>query len=127
VRKVAPLRRHLAGCDAWITGQRRDQSAGTRARVPVVEIDTTFSTGHRPLLKYNPLAAWSSAQVWEYIRANDVPYNPLHERGYASIGCEPCSRAVLPNQHERDGRWWWEQGADKECGLHAGNLRAVGS
>ncbi len=124
-RKVAPLRRKLATLDAWITGQRRDQSVGTRTEIAVVELDGAFSSPERPLVKFNPLAAWSSARVWEYIRANDVPYNPLHERGYVSIGCEPCTRAVLPNQHEREGRWWWESSADKECGLHAANLRVA--
>jgi phosphoadenosine phosphosulfate reductase len=125
VRKVAPLKRKLAGLDAWITGQRRDQSIGTRGEVAVVELDAAFSTEVRPLVKFNPLAAWSSAAVWDYIRANEVPYNPLHARGFTSIGCEPCTRAVLPNQHEREGRWWWENAADKECGLHAANLRVV--
>jgi phosphoadenosine phosphosulfate reductase len=125
VRKVAPLKRKLAGLDAWITGQRRDQSLDTRSDVAVVEIDAAFSTEARPLVKFNPLADWSSAAVWDYIRANDVPYNPLHARGFVSIGCAPCTREVLPNQHEREGRWWWEAAADKECGLHAANLRVV--
>ena len=125
VRKVAPLRRKLAGLDAWITGQRRDQSVGTRGQLEVVERDGAFSTPERDLVKFNPLAAWSSADVWSYIRANDVPWNPLHARGFVSIGCEPCTRPVLPNQHEREGRWWWEDAADKECGLHAANLRVV--
>ncbi len=121
VRKVAPLRRKLATLDAWITGQRRDQSPGTRAAIPVIEEDGAFSTQDHPLMKINPLAGWSSSQVWDYIRRNDVPYNPLHEQGYVSIGCEPCTRAVLPNQHEREGRWWWEDQTSKECGLHASN------
>ncbi|ROR34375.1 phosphoadenylyl-sulfate reductase [Inmirania thermothiophila] len=125
VRKVAPLRRRLAGLDAWVTGQRRDQSP-TRAAVPVVELDAAFSQPDRPLVKVNPLAEWSSAQVWAYIRAHDVPYNALHARGYVSIGCEPCTRPVLPHQHEREGRWWWEDAREKECGLHAGNLAANG-
>ncbi|MDX1593339.1 MAG: phosphoadenylyl-sulfate reductase [Gammaproteobacteria bacterium] len=125
VRKVAPLRRKLATLDAWVTGQRRDQSLGTRNELAVVELDGAFSTPERALVKFNPLANWSSADVWNYIRANEVPYNPLHARGFTSIGCEPCTRPVLPNQHEREGRWWWENPADKECGLHAANLRAV--
>jgi len=104
VNAKAPLRRKLAGLDAWITGQRRDQSVGTRTDVAVVELDGAFSTPERPLVKFNPLASWSSAQVWDYIRANDVPYNSLHAQGFTSIGCEPCTRAVLPNQHEREGR-----------------------
>jgi phosphoadenosine phosphosulfate reductase len=88
-----------------------------------VQIDTTFSTVEHQLVKFNPLLNWSSAQVWDYIEAYQVPYNELHEKGYTSIGCEPCTRDVLPNQHERAGRWWWELDAKKECGLHAGNLK----
>jgi phosphoadenosine phosphosulfate reductase len=124
VRKVAPLRRKLSTLDAWITGQRRDQSVGTRTEVPVIQDDPSFSSPEHRLLKFNPLAGWSSAQVWEYIRSNAVPYNELHAKGFTSIGCEPCTRSVLPNQHEREGRWWWENTADKECGLHAGNVAA---
>ena len=122
IRKVAPLRRKLATLDAWITGQRRDQSPGTRANVPVVEKDNAFSNAEHTLYKFNPLANWTSAQVWHYIRENDVPFNELHNKGYISIGCEPCTRPVLPNQHEREGRWWWEDETIKECGLHSGNL-----
>jgi phosphoadenosine phosphosulfate reductase len=122
VRKVVPLRRKLSGLDAWITGQREDQSTGTRQDLPVIQYDAAFSTPEHPLIKFNPLARWSSAQVWDYIRRNGVPYNPLHEQGYISIGCEPCTRAVLPAQHEREGRWWWEDAAFKECGLHAANI-----
>lgn len=121
IRKVEPLRRALATLEAWVTGQRRDQSPGTRAQVPVVQVDPTFSFNGRKLIKFNPLANWTSEQVWAYIRENDVPYNPLHERGFMSIGCEPCTRPVLPGQHEREGRWWWEDETKKECGLHAGN------
>jgi phosphoadenosine phosphosulfate reductase len=124
IRKVEPLRRALASLDAWVTGQRRDQSPGTRALVPVIQADPTFqSNGHR-LIKFNPLANWTSQQVWAYIRDNNAPFNPLHERGFISIGCEPCTRAVLPGQHERAGRWWWEEETQKECGLHAGNAQA---
>lgn len=123
VRKVAPLRRKLGTLDAWITGQRKDQSPGTRNHVPVAENDQAFGTADNPLVKFNPLANWSSAQVWEFIRMFDVPYNELHEKGFTSIGCEPCTRPVLPNQHEREGRWWWEEATHKECGLHAGNLK----
>ncbi len=122
IRKVEPLMRALGPLSAWITGQRRDQSPGTRAAVPVVQLDRTFGTPDRPLVKFNPLSAWSSRQVWDYIRANDVPYNELHERGFISIGCEPCTRPTLPGQHERAGRWWWEEETKKECGLHAGNV-----
>jgi phosphoadenosine phosphosulfate reductase len=123
IRKVMPLRRKLATLDAWITGQRKDQSPSTRASVPVIQDDTAFSTADHRVVKLNPLASWSSADVWRYIRTNDVPYNELHEQGFVSIGCEPCTRAVLPNQHEREGRWWWEEATIKECGLHAGNLK----
>ncbi len=124
VRKVAPLRRKLSTLNAWITGQRRDQSVGTRTEVPVIQDDPSFSSPEHRLVKFNPLAGWSSAQVWEYIRSNAVPYNELHAKGFTSIGCEPCTRSVLPNQHEREGRWWWENAAEKECGLHAGNVAA---
>jgi phosphoadenosine phosphosulfate reductase len=119
VRKVAPLRRKLSTLSAWVTGQRKDQSPSTRAGVPVIQADGAFSTETNSLIKYNPLANWSSEEVWLYIRAFDVPYNPLHERGFISIGCEPCTRPVLPNQHEREGRWWWEEATKKECGLHS--------
>jgi phosphoadenosine phosphosulfate reductase len=117
IRKVAPLRRKLATVNAWITGQRKDQSP-TRADVPVVQADGGFSTPDNELVKFNPLANWSSTDVWMYIRSYDVPYNALHERGFVSIGCEPCTRATLPQQHEREGRWWWEEASKKECGLH---------
>jgi phosphoadenosine phosphosulfate reductase len=121
IRKVLPLRRKLLTLDAWITGQRKDQSPATRTGVPVVEKDGAFSTADKVLYKFNPLSNWSSAQVWQYIRANEVPYNELHNKGFISIGCEPCTRPVLPNQHEREGRWWWEEETRKECGLHVGN------
>ena len=126
VRKIAPLKSKLATLDAWITGQRRDQSPGTRSEVALTETDTAFAGRNGSLVKYNPLALWTSAQVWEYIRVFDVPYNRLHERGFVSIGCQPCTRPVLPNQHEREGRWWWEGAGHKECGLHAGNLISKG-
>ncbi len=122
VRKVEPLRRALKPLDAWVTGQRHDQSPSTRAKVAVVEIDPVFSSPDHELIKFNPLANWTSRQVWNYIRENDVPYNPLHEQGFISIGCEPCTRRVLPGQHEREGRWWWEDQTKKECGLHSGNV-----
>lgn len=121
IRKVEPLRRKLSTLDAWITGQRKDQNPSTRATVPVVQVDTAFGSDDRELIKFNPLANWTSADVWMYIRAYGVPYNPLHERGFVSIGCEPCTRPTLPNQHEREGRWWWEDAGQKECGLHAVN------
>ena len=118
VRKVEPLRRTLRGHRAWITGQRRDQSP-TRTHVPVAQADTSFQGRDGALLKVNPLAAWSSAQTWAYLREHDVPFNELHERGFVSIGCEPCTRATHPGQHEREGRWWWEDSTKKECGLHS--------
>ena len=122
IRKVGPLRRKLSTLSAWVTGQRKDQSPGTRVDIPYVQIDGAFSTESNQLIKFNPLANWSSEQVWAYIRSNDVPYNELHEKGFTSIGCEPCTRPVLPNQHEREGRWWWEEATAKECGLHAINV-----
>ena len=123
IRKVEPLKRKLATLDAWITGQRKDQSLDTRQDIPEVQVDTAFSTADKALIKFNPLINWSSSQVWDYIEAHQVPFNPLHQQGFISIGCEPCTRAVLPNQHERVGRWWWEAGGKKECGLHAGNIK----
>lgn len=123
IRKVEPLTRALKPLGAWITGQRKDQSPGTRVNVPTVQIDPSFGSKEKPLVKFNPLANWSSKQVWSYIREHAVPYNPLHERGFVSIGCEPCTRSVNPGQHEREGRWWWEEETMKECGLHAGNLK----
>ena len=122
VRKIAPLKRKLSTVKAWATGQRRDQSPGTRSNVAAVELDAAFSTAEQPLYKFNPLAQMSSEDVWAYIRMLELPYNSLHERGFISIGCEPCTRPVLPNQHEREGRWWWEEATQKECGLHAGNI-----
>lgn len=122
VRKVEPLRRHLAGLRAWITGQRRDQSP-TRGTVPLVQLDPAFRGQHGgPLAKFNPLAEISGTDVWYELRSLGIPTNPLHERGFVSIGCEPCTRPILPSQHEREGRWWWEEATQKECGLHKGNL-----
>lgn len=122
IRKVEPLKRKLATLDAWITGQRKDQSLDTRGDIPEVQLDAGFSGPGKQLIKFNPLLNWSSAQVWDYIEAYQVPFNELHKHGYISIGCEPCTRPVLPNQHERAGRWWWEDAAKKECGLHGGNV-----
>jgi phosphoadenosine phosphosulfate reductase len=123
VRKVEPLRRKLATLRAWATGQRRDQSPATRSAIAVIERDPTFPglSGSGSLVKLNPLARWTSAQTWDYIREAHIPYNPLHERGFTSIGCEPCTRATLPGEHERAGRWWWEDSTKRECGLHIGN------
>jgi phosphoadenosine phosphosulfate reductase len=124
IRKVAPLRRALSGLRAWATGQRTDQSPATRSEIQVVERDRTFSgvDPSAPLVKLNPLARWTSAKTWQYIRERGVPFNPLHERGFVSIGCEPCTRAVLPGEHERAGRWWWEDATKRECGLHIANV-----
>ena len=116
IRKLEPLRRALAKQRAWITGQRRDQSP-TRTDVAVLQLDTHQGLSG-PLAKLNPLAAWSLQKVWSYIRANDVPYNELHDQGFISIGCEPCTRVPRPGEHERAGRWWWEESTKRECGLH---------
>lgn len=114
VRKVEPLGRALASLDAWITGLRRDQSV-TRTSVEKVEVEVE----HGGIVKVNPLADWTWDQVWAYLRAHRVPYNALHDRGYPSIGCAPCTRAVAPGEDPRAGRWWWERDpAAKECGLH---------
>ena len=118
IRKVEPLRRKLATLDAWITGQRRDQNPDTRQSLPEVERDHAFPGRTGRLIKFNPLANWNSAQIWDYIEAFDVPYNELHRQGFRSIGCEPCTRPTLPHQHEREGRWWWETANKKECGIH---------
>ncbi len=123
IRKVEPLVRALETCAAWVTGQRKDQSPATRGDIPVIQLDRTFGAAGVPLVKLNPLANWTSGQVWAYIRDNDVPYNPLHERGFHSIGCEPCTRPTHPGQHEREGRWWWEEETRKECGLHVGDAK----
>jgi phosphoadenosine phosphosulfate reductase len=122
IRKVEPLRRALGGLSAWVTGQRRDQSPGTRAQIPVAQLDSAFSSNGHQLVKFNPLANWTSREVWDYIRSEGVPYNPLHEQGFISIGCEPCTKPILPGQHERAGRWWWEDETRKECGLHNVNI-----
>jgi phosphoadenosine phosphosulfate reductase len=112
IRKVEPLGRALAGKKAWVTGQRRAQSS-TRAELHVQEDDPAHG-----MTKFNPLADWSEEDVWNYIRANDVPYNALHDQGFPSIGCAPCTRAVQPGEDVRAGRWWWENPDSKECGLH---------
>jgi phosphoadenosine phosphosulfate reductase len=116
VRKVGPLRRVLTRYAAWITGQRRDQSP-TRADVPLVQLDTNQGSEGR-ILKVNPLAEQTLADVWTYLRDEQVPYNPLHDQGFVSIGCEPCTRPPRPGEHERAGRWWWEDTTKRECGLH---------
>lgn len=122
IRKIEPLRKKLSTLDAWITGQRKDQSP-TRAEIPIIQDDKLFARQGAQLTKFNPLSNWSSQDVWDYIRLCETPYNELHERGYVSIGCEPCTRPIAPSQHEREGRWWWEEATKKECGLHAANVR----
>jgi len=112
IRKVEPLKRALAGNKAWVTGQRRAQAA-TRSSLMVEEDDEAHG-----MTKFNPLADWSEDDVWNYLRSNQVPYNPLHDKGYPSIGCEPCTRAIQPGEDVRAGRWWWENPESKECGLH---------
>lgn len=119
IRKVIPLRGALAGRPAWITGQRREQAV-TRGSLPEQEFDSVFG-----LEKFNPLAAWTFEDIWAAIRTLNIPYNALHDRGYPSIGCEPCTRAIRPGEDLRAGRWWWESSDSKECGLHAGNLSTI--
>jgi phosphoadenosine phosphosulfate reductase len=113
IRKVEPLGRALAGLQAWITGQRRDHG-NTRSHLPLVEVDEA----HGGILKLNPLAGWTTERVDRFLRDRDLPYNRLHDAGYPSIGCDPCTRAVRPGEDPRTGRWWWERPEQKECGLH---------
>jgi phosphoadenosine phosphosulfate reductase len=120
VRKVEPLARALADKRAWVSGLRREQSQD-RTAIAAVQVDEG-----RGMLKFNPLVDWSAGDVWAYVRREHVPYNALHDRGYPSIGCAPCTRAVKPGEPERAGRWWWEeQGVRKECGLHAVPIRVA--
>ena len=113
VRKVRPLTKHLHSLDAWITGLRRDQWA-SRTNIRKIEIDHD----HGAVIKLNPLAEWTEEEVWDYVREREVPYNALYDQGYTSIGCAPCTRAIKPGEPSRSGRWWWETGAPKECGIH---------
>jgi phosphoadenosine phosphosulfate reductase len=113
IRKVQPLVRHLASLDAWITGLRRDQWA-TRTNIRKVEIDHD----HGAIVKLNPLAEWTEEEVWDYVRERGIPYHPLYDQGYTSIGCAPCTRATRAGEDGRAGRWWWESNAPKECGIH---------
>lgn len=113
VRKIEPLKRALEGVEVWITGLRRSQSV-TRANMQMVEYDADDD-----VLKLNPLVLWSEQDVKEYVRANAIPYNKLHDQGFPSIGCQPCTRAVRPGEDVRAGRWWWEDPDKRECGLHA--------
>ena len=113
VRKTNPLNGFLKNLNAWITSIRTDQTE-QRAYSTKFEIDYL----HGKMLKINPILDWTTDQVWDYVRKNDVPYNKLHDMGYPSIGCAPCTRAVEKGEDPRAGRWWWEQGSDKECGIH---------
>ncbi len=119
VRKVEPLTKTLAGLKAWICGLRREQSV-TRRSLQKIEWDESFG-----LYKINPLADWTESQVWDYLRKNGVPYNALHDQGYPSIGCAPCTRAAKPGEDIRAGRWWWENPEHKECGLHVRDGKLV--
>jgi len=112
IRKLKPLARALNGLDMWITGLRRDQSV-TRNEVNMVEWDELNG-----LVKINPLINWNEQEVWDYINKYNIPYNPLHKKGFASIGCQPCTRAITEGEDIRAGRWWWENPDTKECGLH---------
>lgn len=112
VRKLEPLARAFQGLEVWVCGLRKAQSV-TRTNMRMVEWDEKHG-----LLKVNPLIYWTEEQVWEYIKLNHVPYNKLHDEGYPSIGCEPCTRAVKPGEDIRSGRWWWENPEHRECGLH---------
>ena len=113
LRKFEPLKRALKQFDCWITGLRREQSA-TRNKILKIEVDTLNNN----ITKLNPLADWTNDEIWRYIREKKVPYNELHDRGYPSIGCEPCTRAIKEGEDPRAGRWWWENDTHKECGLH---------
>ncbi|TCL75997.1 phosphoadenylyl-sulfate reductase [Rhizobium sp. BK251] len=119
VRKLKPLARALEGATVWITGLRRGQSAN-RLETPFAEYDA-----ERHLLKVNPLADWDIEAIKAYVAENSVPVNPLHARGYPSIGCEPCTRAIKPGEPERAGRWWWENDEKRECGLHVAEEAAA--
>ena len=118
IRKIEPLQRALKGKKAWITGLRREQAV-TRQELAVTEWDAD-----NKLYKYNPLADWTHEEVWSYIRGFGIPYNSLHDKGYPSIGCAPCTRAVAVGEDSRAGRWWWETPAQKECGLHTAKKAA---
>jgi len=112
VRKIEPFKRAIAGYGAWVTGVRREQSK-TRAQGQPVEWDAAHG-----LNKISPLLDWTEEQVWQYIRARQIPYNSLHDKQFTSIGCAPCTRAILPGEDQRAGRWWWENSESRECGLH---------
>jgi len=113
IRKIEPLKRAFEGLDVWICGLRREQSV-TRKEMQIVEWDSANN-----LIKLNPLINWSEKQVWDYIKLNNIPYNKLHNEGFPSIGCQPCTRAIKDGEDIRAGRWWWENPESKECGLHS--------
>lgn len=113
LRKIEPLKRALKQFDCWITGLRREQTV-TRNKILKIEIDSLNNN----IIKLNPLADWTNDEIWKYIHENDIPYNELHDKGYPSIGCEPCTRAIKKGEDPRAGRWWWENDVHKECGLH---------
>jgi phosphoadenosine phosphosulfate reductase len=114
IRKVHPLNRMISTLDGWITGLRADQTE-VRLKANKIEIDEQ----HNGIIKINPIIEWTWEQTWDYIKKNNIPYNKLHDNGYPSIGCEPCTRAIKPGEPLRAGRWWWESDSQKECGLHA--------
>ncbi len=120
IRKVEPLRRRLRTLSAWITGQRREQTH-LRSQLQVVEIDKANGS----IVKLNPLCYWTSEQVFQYVKHNNIPYSRLYDRGYKSIGCAPCTRPVAPHEDERAGRWWWESDEHKECGIHVGEANTA--
>jgi phosphoadenosine phosphosulfate reductase len=112
LRKIEPLNRALKGVEAWISGIRKDQTV-SRFYTKLVEWDETHK-----MIKINPLLKWTEKQVWEYLKENNVPYNELHDKGFSSIGCQPCTRAIKPGEDFRAGRWWWEEPENRECGIH---------
>jgi phosphoadenosine phosphosulfate reductase len=118
VRKIHPLQKMLGGLDAWVTGLRREQWA-TRSKIPKIEIDAA----NNGILKLNPIADWTQAQLDAYVKANNVPRHALYAKGFTSIGCLPCTRPTQAGEDPRAGRWWWEQDGQKECGLHVAKSR----
>jgi len=126
LRKTEPLRAHLAHFEGWVTGLRRDQNPN-RDALPELQTDPVFEGLSGPLTKANPIANWSRKDVETYIQHRNLPQNPLVQKGYKSIGCAPCTRALSPQEHERAGRWWWETASNKECGLHQAPVRILNS
>ena len=116
------IRDSLKDLDAYVTGLRRDQNV-TRQNTPKLQVDSS----HGGILKLNPIADWDKDRVWQYVRKHNIPTNRLHGAGYPSVGCEPCTRAIVAGEDERSGRWWWENPETKECGLHPGDTHEQGS